>query len=145
MLSFQSSRPAEDTDPSVLAKVRDDPPGTGCGRIIEIVVGVPGNKQVKLSVAVVVAERRARRPCAQRDPCFFRHIGKGAVVIVVVEPVLAHVGDIQVRPSVVVVVAYGHAHSPTIVGDACLFRDVGKCAIVVVMKERRMRRGSLCR
>jgi len=66
---------------------------------------VPRNKQIQLSIAVVIAKRRAGRPIAQRHAGLFGHIGKRAVVIVAVQPVLAKVRNKNVRPAIVVVVA----------------------------------------
>ena len=60
-------------------------------------MNVAGNKEIEAAVAVVVAPGCAGRPVAERDAGLFGDIGKGAVVIVVVEAILAEVGDDRCR------------------------------------------------
>jgi hypothetical protein len=103
-------------------------------------VNVAGNKQVEPPVAVVVAKARAGGPVAQRDAGSFSHVGKGSVVVVVVQAVFAVVADVEIGPAVVVEVSHRHAKTPAVIGDARFLGHVGKGSVVVVMKERGARR-----
>src|ERR1700760_2364503 len=67
------------------------------------------DEQIKPSVVVIVEPNCARAPSGRGDPGFLRHIGKGAVAVVVIENALAVLGHIQVRKAVAVIVAYRHA------------------------------------
>ena len=101
---------------------------------------IAGDVQIEQSVAVVVAPGRAGRPVAERHAGLFGHVGEGAVVIVVVEPVLAVVAHVDVGPAVVVVVGNRAAISPAVVGHAGLLRDIGERAVVIVVEQRGVRR-----
>ncbi len=99
-------------------------------------MNVAGDEEVETSVAVVVAPGGAGGPVAEGDAGFFGDVGKGSVVVVVVEAVLAEVGDVDIGPAVVVVVGDRGAESPAIVGDACFGGDVGEGSVVIVVEER---------
>src|ERR1700733_703950 len=106
--------------------------------MVHVIVHVPWNKKIQSSVAIIVAKGCARGPVAQRDSRLFRDVGKGPVVIVVIQTILAEVRNVEIRPAVVIVVSYNYAETPAIVGNAGLLRNVGKRAVVVVVKQRRM-------
>src|ERR1700723_4386765 len=103
---------------------------------------VAGDKEIKPAVAIVVAKAGTGRPVAERNAGAFTDVGKGAVMIVVVEPVLAVVGHVEVGPAVIVEVAHGHSEAPAVVGHAGLGSNVGKGAVVVVVKQGGVRRFS---
>src|ERR1039457_4143827 len=105
-LAVQSPRPAAYRDTAILAEREHGCIRAGARRGRQIVVNVAGNEEIEAAIAVIVAEAGAGRPVPQRDTCLLGHIGKGAIVIVVVEPVLAEVGDVEVGPPIVVVVPY---------------------------------------
>ena len=69
----------------------------------------------------------------------FSYVGKGTVVVVVVQTILAVVGHVKIRPAIVVVVADGASVAPAIIGYSGLFCHVGKCSVVIVVEERRVR------
>ena len=108
-------------------------------RMVHIEVNVARDKEIQLAVPVIIAKRSPGGPIAQRHPGLFGHIGKCAVMIVVVQPVFAIVGDINIWPAVVVVIADGHAKTPAVIGDARLGGYVSERPIMVVMKQRRVR------
>ncbi len=103
---------------------------------------VAGHEEIEPAIAVVVAPGCAGGPVAEGDAGLLGYVGEGAVVVVVVEPILAEVGDIDVGPAVVVVVSDGHAEAPAIVADAGFLGHVGEGAVVIIVEERGMRRES---
>src|SRR5580698_193973 len=108
--------------------------------MVDVVVNVPRNKEIQFAVTVIVAKCRPCRPVAQRHAGFFCDIGKSAVVIVVIEPVLAKIRDIDVRPAVVVIVSDGDPKAPSIVGHSCLCSDIGEGAVMIVVEQSCMGR-----
>src|SRR5262245_33026152 len=119
-LARQTARAAHDADSAKLAEARRQAAFAGNGRIVRIELHVAGNEKIEPPVAIVVAPGRAGGPAAQRDSGLFGNVGEGAIVIVVVEPVLAEIRNVEVRPAVVIVVADGNAKSPALVGHAGL-------------------------
>ena len=117
----------------------------GRGEVVHVPVDIAGDEEVEFAVAIVIAEGGAVGPVAERDAGLFGDVGKGAVVVVVIEAVFAEVRDVEVGPAVVIVVADGDAEAPALVGDAGFFGDVGEGAVVVVVEERGFGGGRLCR
>jgi hypothetical protein len=111
--------------------------------MVEIVVYVAGDKQVEPTIAVVVAERSARRPVAQSYPGFLGNVGESAIVIIVIEAILAEIGYVQVGPSVVVVIADGNPETPAVIGNPGLLSNISEGAIMIVMEQSGMRRRGL--
>src|SRR5208282_3228934 len=93
------------------------------------------NKQVQVTVVVVVSPGSSGRPGSKSHARFLRHIRERPVVIVVIQPVLAEIRHVEIRPTVVVEIADGNAKAPAFVGYTGLIRHVGECSIVIVMKE----------
>ena len=85
---------------------------------------VAGHEQVEPAVAVVVAERAARRPAVDRDPGLLGDVVELERSLGPVQPVLPEVGDVDVLGAVVVDVADADALSPPLVGDAGARGDV---------------------
>ena len=111
----------------------------------QVPVDITRHKKIQAAIAVIVAESWPRGPVPQGHSRLFGDVGEGAIVIVVVEPVLSKVGDVDVRPAVVIIVPDGDAKTPAVVGDACLLGHIGEGAVVVVMEQRCMRRLGLAR
>ncbi len=105
-----------------------------------VVVNIAGYEEVQAAIAVVVAPCRSGGPVAELDAGLFRDVGEGAVVVVVVQPVLAVVRDEDIGPAVVVVIAHDRAEAPAIVRNACFGGDIGEGAVVIVAEEGGMRR-----
>src|SRR5260370_3954342 len=97
---------------------------------------IAGKYQIQTAVAIEVRPCGARRPVAQRNSSLLGHIGKRAIVIVVVEAILSPVGDEDVGPTIVVIIADSYAESPPVVRDACLGGNVSKRAVMIVIKKR---------
>ncbi len=68
-----------------------------------------------------------------------RDIGKGAVVIVVIEPTGTDIGHVQIGPAVVVVIADDATRSPAVVRHTSARGHVSERAVMIVMEESRMR------
>src|SRR5580658_8865830 len=111
-LARQAARTAHHSDSAKLAEPGWDAALASHGRIVGIELYVTGNEEVEESVVVVIAPGRTRRPSTERDSSFFRNVGKGAVVIIVVKAVLAEIGDVHVGPAVVIEIAHRHAVFP---------------------------------
>ena len=87
--ALQSSRTALHIDSAILA-VRG---ASELRQIVETKIDVVGHHKVDKTIAIVVAERRSRRPPAVRDAGFGSYIGKRAVAIVVIQDVAAETSD----------------------------------------------------
>ncbi len=83
-------------------------------------MNITGNEEIETAIPVVVAKTRPRGPVTEGYAGCFSHVGKGAVVIVVVKAILAVIGHVEVGPAIIVIVAYGHAKTPPVIGDARL-------------------------
>src|SRR5271156_441366 len=134
-LARQSARAAHHGDPAKLAKAGLDTAFAGDRWMIGIEFNVAGNKEIEKTIVIVITPGRARRPSAQRDSSFFSNVGKGAVVIIVVEAVLAEIRNVDVGPAIVIVIANHGAKAPALVGDSGLVGDVGKGAVVIVVEQ----------
>src|SRR5882762_4565955 len=142
-LSRQTSRPAHHCNAAKLAKIGRNYP-LSCDRwMIKIKLHVSWNKQIEPPVVVIITPRRSCRPSPQCHPSLLGDVGKSAVVVVVIQPVLAVVCDVDVRPAVIIVVPHGHAKSPAFVRDARLFGDIGKSAVMVIVEQHGSRRSLL--
>src|SRR5258708_5095588 len=102
--------------------------------IVGIEFSVARDEQAEAAVVIIVSPTRSRRPSTQRHASFFRDVGEGAIVIVVIEAVLAEVGDVNVRPAIVIVVTNGNAESPALVRDSRFVSHIGKGAVVIVVE-----------
>src|SRR5277367_4565412 len=87
-----------------------------------------------MTVAIVVEECSACVPVLFKlqQTGFTRHIGEGAVAIVVVKNVPAIIGDEKVQVAVIVVVPVANPLAPAVPHQSCFFSDVGKSPVVVV-------------
>src|SRR5215471_7466109 len=101
-LAWQSARSAHHRKAVKLAEGKRHAAIVRLRLMIQVVMHVSGNEQVKPSIAVIVAPSRAVRPVAERHTSFLGHVSKRAVVIVAIEPVLPEVGDKDVGPAVII-------------------------------------------
>jgi len=76
-----------------------------------------------------------------QQSCLRCHIGKCAVAVIVVKPVVTVVGQEQIFKPVIIVVANAHPNCPTWVGEAGFGRDIGKAAVTIVVVEAVARAG----
>ena len=60
----------------------------GGWRVVHVVVDIAGNKEIQLSVTVIVTEARAVGPVAEGHPGLLRDVGERPVMVVVKEAVL---------------------------------------------------------
>src|SRR3984957_18053606 len=90
-LALQASRSAHYAFTAELAKAI---PG-GWRKMIHIPVDVSRNEEIQPAISVVVAEAGASRPVAQSNSRLFRHVGKRAIVVVVIKTVLSEIRDID--------------------------------------------------
>src|SRR5579864_8034827 len=95
---------------------------------------VTRNEQIQEAIVVVVAPRGTGGPTTESDTGFLCDIGKGAVVVVVIEAVLAEIGDIEVSPTVIVVISHGHAEAPTLIRYPGFVSDICERSVVVIMQ-----------
>src|SRR5579859_8209840 len=105
------------------------------GRSGGINLYIAGNEQVKAAITIVVAPSGARRPSTQCDAGFFRHVGKSAVMIVMVQPVFSKVGNVDVGPAIVIVVRNGDAKSPSLIRNTRFVGYIGKSAVMIVVEQ----------
>ena len=117
-LAGKAARAAVDVEAAILALGIADGLGAADGQVVAVEVDVAGDVEVEIAVAVVVAPGGAGMPVAEGDAGLFGHVGKRAVMVVVVEAVLAVVADEEVGPAVVVVIGHGAAVTPAVVLDA---------------------------
>src|SRR6202167_6570111 len=96
-LAGQPARAAHYGDPAKLAEPGWKPSFAGDWWIIGVEFHIARNKQIQEAIVIVVAPGRARGPSTQRDSSLFRDVGKGSVVIVVVEARLVGNRNVCVR------------------------------------------------
>src|SRR5579862_2085805 len=111
--------------------------GTRVKSRLERKIHIMGNKEIKLSVAVVIEEGASGTPAfgVTGDIRFAAHFGKGAVAVVTVEQVFSPIGDKNVLEAVVVVVADADTLSPAGMGQASFFGYVGEGSVAIVPKK----------
>src|SRR5208337_4220668 len=102
-------------------------------------ITVPAHVEVQPSVVVVVEEGRSG---VKSGPEFrgaharlVRHVGEGAVTVIVIKDVFSVLCDVQVGESIVVIVSPDAAQAVSGAGDARLLRDVGERPITIVVEE----------
>ena len=111
-------------------------------RAIEIRLGRPldviANHEIQVAVFVIIhpggAGAESFRGLQSR---FLRHVGEGAVAIVVKQMILPVGSDEQVVIAVVIVIADGHAHAIELDVQTGFSRRVGERAVVIVVIELR--------
>src|SRR6476646_5630989 len=108
----QPSRSTHHCDATGLAEIRRNCALPCNGWMIGVELHITGNKQIELSVVIVIAPGGSGRPAAQSDSRLHCNVGKCAVMVVVIETITPEVGNIDIRPPVIVIIAYGHAKSP---------------------------------
>src|SRR5258708_35701367 len=93
------------------------------------------NKQVKVSITVVVQEAASRPPpwLLVQETSSFCDIGESAVTIVAVQDVLSEIGTKNIFVTVVIVVPNAHAGGPTNCPEPRLFRNVCKRSVTIVL------------
>src|ERR1019366_9253404 len=122
-----------------LAKGRNRRSCFGTWLVLDVVMDISRDIEVKPAVAVVIAPGCTVRPVAQRHSSLFRNIGKGSVMIVVVKTVLAEVGYKNIWPAVIVVMKQGRVRRvflafKGVVGGAVHKVDIEPAIVVVVNK-----------
>ena len=75
-------------------------------------------------------------PSRARHAGFRRHVGEGAVSIVVVQNAVGILRDVEVGKAVAVVVANGDAHAVGVSGDAGFLGHIGESAVAIIAIER---------
>ena len=100
------------------------------------VVDKVADEQIQPSVIVVIKPHRAGGPARCCDTGFCRHVGEGAVAVVVVKNAMRILRDVEVGEPVAVIVADGDAHAVRVSGHARFLRHVGESAVAVVVIER---------
>ena len=141
--AFQATRTTHDIDSSKLAEAGRDTILAGDGRPIRVKLYVPGNEKIQSTIVVVVAPRRPCRPSTESHSRSFGHVCEGAVVVVVVEPILAKIRHVKIGPAVIIIVSNGYSESPAFVGNAGLGSRVRKRAVVIIAKSMALGAGSL--
>src|SRR4029077_17890591 len=119
---FQATRTAHHVQSLPLAPLSLTGPRNGIVRKIHIA----RDKQIRLSIAVVIDKTAARVPLVARSvqAGLLRYVSERAVAIVVVHRVLAPVGNEQIQVAVVVEIACATALAPACAGEAGLFGDI---------------------
>src|SRR6202021_2602392 len=131
--NFQSARTTHHIQALPLAPLSLTGSRNGIVRKID----VSRDKQIYLSVAVVVDEAAARVPLVARSfqTGLLRHVSERAVAIVVVQDVLAPVGGEQIQIAVVVEIPGAAALSPSRTGETRSFGDIAECSVVIIVVE----------
>ncbi len=139
--TLQSARPTLHVDPAILAVRR----GAKSRQIVQVEIHVIGHHQIKVAVAIIIAERCASGPAAVGDASLLGHVSESAVAIIFEKFVSAQAGQINIGPAVVVVVTHRSAHGETWRGKPGFFRYVGKSSVMIVVIQRPSRSLSLNR
>ena len=103
---------------------------------VERPVHVASDKEVELSVIVVIEKARACAPPSTGDACVFGDVCECTVSIVVIERIPVVVRDVNILKSVIVVISDGHTHPIVILrhpGEARFFRHVGEGTIGILV------------
>src|SRR5215472_1100517 len=106
-------------------------------------VEVIGHKKIELTVSIVVYPG-ASGTVSSRALCksgLLRHVGEGAVAIVVIKHIVTVVGDKDVVKTVVIIVSYCHCRRPTGALEPCSFGHIREGAITIVLIEAIRRAG----
>jgi len=98
------------------------------------------DEQIEAPVVVVIEPHGAGAPSRSAHAGLGRHVGEGAVAVVVIENAVWILSDIQIGESVAVVVSHGHAHSVSIALDASFGGDVSERAVAIISIERVVQR-----
>src|SRR5437016_1048457 len=93
---------------------------------------------VVIHKAASVVPARARTVLSEAR--LLRHVGEGAITVVVIKSVLTPVCDEEVVPTVVVEVSDAHSLTPTSTRQPRLRGHVGECPIAIVMIQMAGRR-----
>ena len=93
------------------------------------------DEQIELAVIVIVKPNGAGGKARGGQAGFSRHIGEGAVAIVLVQNAVSVGRDEDIRPAVVIVIGNRDAESECSAGDSGFFRDIGEGAIAIVLVE----------
>jgi len=102
---------------------------------LSIPLHIAGYEQVEVSIVVVIKKAGGSRPSSACNAGFFGHVGKGTVLVVVIEHIPAIAGHEEIRITVVVIVGYGHAHAVVSIAGVCKTRspgDVGKAPVAIL-------------
>src|ERR1019366_7009521 len=96
-----------------------------------------GNNEVEFPVIVVIEPGRTGRPQSSvLHACVRRHVGEGAVSVVVIEDASAVTKERHVRKAVIVVVADANPHSEKSCGsDSGVGGHGSKCAVAIISVE----------
>jgi hypothetical protein len=105
--------------------------------MIPVIFDVVRDQQVELAVAVVIKPSRGRTPSAIiTDACVLGHVGKRAIVIIVVENRVTVTGEVDIGISVIVEVADSYTGEKMSIGlDPALGGHIGKCAVTVIAEK----------
>ena len=97
------------------------------------IVHETAKEQVEAAVIIVVKPDGTGSPTVGGDARFGAHVGKGAIVVIMVKNGGMVIGGYQqVGPAIIVIVANGSPHREHIGGDSRFFRDIGKRAVSIV-------------
>ena len=99
-------------------------------------MNVPIDEQIHMTIAIVVAPRRASAESARAQPSFFRNVFEFTIPHIAVKHVCAIPGHIQVLPAIIVVINDRHAYAPTFASQACRFGDVAEFEIGILVVQR---------
>src|SRR5258707_12323538 len=96
-------------------------------------MGVSGDEEVDVAVAVVIAPGSAGHKAAAADAGFFGDVFKFAVAKIAVQNAAGIAGDEKIELAVVVIVSDGNAHAPTFAGQAGCGGQVLEAAVWLLM------------
>ena len=77
----------------------------------EVPFDISPHKKIEPTVAVIIDPAGARGPTAAANTGLFRHVGKRAVTVIVIQIISTVSGYIKVRAAVVVIVTGGDSHT----------------------------------
>ncbi len=107
---------------------------TAAERLVEL--GELADEQIEPAVVVVIEPDRAGTPAWSRDTRFLRHVGEGAVAIVVIEDAASVLRNVEVWEAISVVIPHRNTHAIATPSHAGFLRHVGECAVAIVAIQR---------
>src|SRR5258708_9629351 len=102
------------------------------GKIQWIVGEIVADKQIEITVVVVIKERRARTPQFIVDSGAFSDIRKSAVAVVAVKLTRAKASDVNIGPALVCIISNRQSHASHAIRDPGAFGDVSESAVAVI-------------
>src|SRR5258708_7666194 len=103
--------------------------------VVKVPFEIAQHDQIKESIAIQIHPCGTRRPATASHAGLLRHIGEGAITVVVIQLVPAVRSNIQVLIAVIVVIPDGYSHSLSRSLQSRFFRNVFAAAVTFLLVE----------